>query len=254
MSERKYCLKSSPPDHRDVSISIPKGLFEHLPVKIDLKPDMPSPLDQLNLGSCALNATSNCIRYLLKKQHMQEWQPSRLYLYWNTRVNIEKSKADDDTGVCIRDVCKSLTKYHSCNETIWPYVVEKFSEVPSEESYKEANLHKKIKYAYVPLNLNSIKHTLYKETPIIIGLQLYESFHNNNTAKTGIVPMPKIETEKLLGGHALLLIGYCDETKLFKIQNSWGSSWGDGGYCYVPYEYLLNSNLASDFWTISLFE
>lgn len=254
MTTYKCCLKKSPTDHRDISVSISKGLFTTLPVKVDLKPLMPPPLDQLNLGSCALNAASNCIRYLLKKQNLQEWQPSRLYLYYNTRVLIEKSKPDEDTGVSIRDVCKSLSKYHSCPETMWPYIITKFSEIPPIETYNEANLHKKIKYAYVPLNLNSIKHVLSDNNPIIIGIQLYDSFKSDEVAKTGIVPIPNTETETLMGGHAMLCVGYCDESKLFTILNSWGDSWGSEGYCYIPYDYILDPKLSSDFWTISLFE
>jgi C1A family cysteine protease len=54
-----------------------------------------------------------------------------------------------------------------------------------------------------------------------------------------------------LGGHALLVVGYDDATQCFTVRNSWGDSWGDKGYCYIPYKYLTNSNLSSDFWVLT---
>jgi C1A family cysteine protease len=79
---------------------------------------------------------------------------------------------------------------------------------------------------------------------------IYSSFEGEDVAKTGMVPMPS-KSDQILGGHALLAIGYCDEKQCFIVRNSWGSSWGDKGYCYIPYNYLVNSNLASDFWIIT---
>jgi C1A family cysteine protease len=225
-----------------------------VPIRVDLREEMPPVLDQKNCGSCASNATSNALRHLLKKEKLPEFQPSRLYLYWNTRVNIEHSPPKEDTGVCIRDVCKAIQKYHACDENIWPYDTSKFSIPPPLNAYRNANLHKEIKYAYVPQDLNIIKKTIASGYPIVIGIQIYDSFETEEVIKTGIVPMPNVENETCLGGHAILLTSYNDLTKTFIIQNSWGESVGEKGYFHVPYDYVLNPALACDFWVFQFFD
>ena len=80
---------------------------------------------------------------------------------------------------------------------------------------------------------------------------MYESFESQAVAKTGTVPMPKAK-EKMLGGHAILLVGYT--STVFRFRNSWGTSWGKGGYATLPKAYVLNPDLASDFWTIRVVE
>ena len=94
-----------------------------------------------------------------------------------------------------------------------------------------------------------IKSGLSNGFPIVFGFIVYESFESEETAKTGIVKMPE-QSEKVLGGHAVTLVGYDDTKGTFKVRNSWSAKWGDKGYCYFPYEYLTNKNLASDFWQV----
>lgn len=249
---RKYNLIKSSYDVRDhIHVS---PFLRVLPQRVDLRREIPPVLDQGQLGSCALNATSNCLRHLLLKENVKVFQPSRLYLYWNTRVNIEHSSPNEDTGVMIRDVCKSIQKYHACDEAVWPYDISKFNIAPPLKAYKNANLYKQLSYAKVPQTLKDIKQAIATNFPVIIGIGVYESFEGKDVAETGIVPLPNAEKEQLLGGHALLAVGYDDEKRHFIVQNSWGSNWGDKGFCYIPYDYLTNSELSSDFWTITLFE
>ena len=85
--------------------------------------------------------------------------------------------------------------------------------------------------------------------PFVFGFTVYESFESDAVAQTGMVPMPG-STEAVKGGHAVVSVGSDDNRRLFYVRNSWGSSWGDNGYCYMPYEYLLSAHLANDFWTI----
>lgn len=251
--DRKYLLKKQPHDNRDILKAVPISLAS-CPAKFDLSMQMPPVLDQGSLGSCALNATSNTLRFLLKREKLTEWQPSRLYLYWNTRVNIENESPNEDTGVCIRDVCKSLQKYHACHENpTWPYDITKFNVAPPLIAYKDANLHMSVKYTAVPQNLLSIKTTISEGYPIIIGIQVYESFESEQSIKTGIIPYPNINNEKCLGGHAVVLVAYDDSTQKFLFQNSWGSEVGQKGFFEIDYKYILDSNLGSDFWMISLF-
>jgi C1A family cysteine protease len=85
--------------------------------------------------------------------------------------------------------------------------------------------------------------------PFVFGFTVYDSFESAKVAKTGIVPMPS-SGEKVAGGHCVAAVGYQDANRVFIIRNSWGKGRGMRGYCTMPYEYLLNSHLASDFWTI----
>lgn len=94
-----------------------------------------------------------------------------------------------------------------------------------------------------------MKQTLATGYPFVFGFSVYESFESHTVAKTGIVPMPN-KTEHLLGGHAVMAVGYDDNKQTFIVRNSWGTTWGNQGYCYMPYDYLSNPTLASDFWTV----
>jgi C1A family cysteine protease len=264
-AHKKYLLRRSPHDERDVmhvgaiappvpsaSASVPPPLPKH----VDLRGEMPAVLDQSSLGSCALNAASNCLRHLLRRERLREFQPSRLYLYWNTRVNVESSPAGEDTGVCIRDVCKAVRAYHACDETVWPYDVAKFSVAPPLTAYRSAALHCALSYAYVPQTLDAMRRTLAGGLPIMVGLQLYDSFESQAVALTGVVPMPALrgaQPEQCLGGHAVLVCGYDDATETFLVMNSWGTGWGQAGFFCIPYAYVLDPALASDFWVFSTF-
>jgi C1A family cysteine protease len=87
--------------------------------------------------------------------------------------------------------------------------------------------------------------------PFVFGFTVYESFESNAVAQTGDMPMPK-SGEKVVGGHAVLAVGFDNEDRVFIVRNSWGDGWGDAGYFYIPYAYLLDDNLADDLWTIRL--
>ena len=66
--------------------------------------------------------------------------------------------------------------------------------------------------------------------------------------------MPPSIREAALGGHAVLAVGYNDAGQRFIVRNSWGSKWGKKGYCFMPYAYLTDPDLAADFWTIRTIE
>jgi C1A family cysteine protease len=102
----------------------------------------------------------------------------------------------------------------------------------------------------VPINVTAIKQALAAGFPVIIGISVYESFESAAAAKTGLIPMPA-KDEQMLGGHCMMAFSYDDETQTFGIRNSWGEGWGDHGNCRIPYAYLGNPNLASDFWTVT---
>ena len=96
-----------------------------------------------------------------------------------------------------------------------------------------------------------MKMSLSKANPFVVGIVVYESFESDTVAKSGYVPMPNVTSEAMLGGHAVLCVGYNDIKKVWIMRNSWGTSWGDRGYFYLPYAYLLDNTLTSDLWNIS---
>jgi len=83
--------------------------------------------------------------------------------------------------------------------------------------------------------------------PFIFGFAVYESFQTQDVAKTGFVRMPR-KDERMLGGHAVMAVGFDQQKKRFLVRNSWGAKWGKKGYFTMPYEYL--ETLADDFWTV----
>jgi C1A family cysteine protease len=87
--------------------------------------------------------------------------------------------------------------------------------------------------------------------PFVFGFSVYTAFESDEVAKTGVVYLPA-KSEKLLGGHAVVCVGYDDVTQRFIVRNSWGASWGQAGYFTIPYSYLTNAKLSSDFWQIDL--
>ena len=185
--------------------------------------------------------------YEYKQNESNKFTPSRLFIYYNER-EIE-GNINTDSGAEIRDGIKTISKIGVCPETLWPYDITQFTVKPKYECYEMAKHHRSIQYKRVLPTLEQLKSGLSNGFPIVFGFIVYESFESEETAKTGIVKMPE-QSEKVLGGHAVTLVGYDDTKGTFKVRNSWSAKWGDKGYCYFPYDYITDSNLCSDFWTV----
>lgn len=227
-----------------------------LPVSFSLKTSgyIPDILDQGSLGSCGPCEISNAIRFCLKKEKVIDFQPSRLFIYYFTRL-LEESDVTQDTGISIKGALMTIQKYGACSEVNLPYDITKFAIKPSVLEITAASQHTSgFQYKSIPQNLVSIKQALFSGFPIVLGIQVYTSFESNSVANTGNVPMPNLQSESLLGGHSCCIYSYDDTKQLFTLSNSWGNRWGQAGYFTIPYGYLLNPNLASDFWQISYFK
>jgi len=219
---------------------------------IDLRNKCPPIYDQGHLGSCTANATCGAYGFEMMKQRETYVDMSRLYLYYCSRDM--EGTVDQDSGAEIKDVVSVTEKTGLCLDTLWPYDISKFTEKPPQACYDDSALHKTMNGERIQQTSDDIKQCLLDGYPVIFGFQVYDSFESEPVAKTGIVPMPNITTEKLLGGHAVLIVGFTqiNGQDYFIVRNSWGESWGDIGYFYMPFAYVLDTTLASDFWSIKL--
>lgn len=250
MSKRfkKYGWIPDTPDHRDRTYSFSRNPIVELPPSVDLRPGMPECYDQGSLGSCGANSICADIEYAQFKQNVPRWCASRLFIYYNVRV-IENT-VHEDAGVMLRDVIKACARWGFCQERFWPYDIMKFAKKPPAKVYKLSMKNKITSYSRLRHSIDDLKACLASNDPFFFGFGVYESFESDIVAKTGNMPMPN-PNERLLGGHAVLACGYDDEKKVFIIRNSWGNTWGDKGYFYMPYDFINNINFTDDFWTVT---
>lgn len=238
------------PDQRDYQYAAPIAAIGTLPTNIDLTSACPPVYDQGQLGSCTANAIAGAIQFEQMEQNLaQIFTPSRLFIYYNERDM--EGTVNSDSGAQIRDGMKSVGLLGDCPEDMWPYIIANFAEKPSDACYQTALQHKAILYQRVVRDLIQMKGCLASGYPFVFGFTVYESFETQQVAQTGHAPMPQ-HREKMLGGHAVMAVGYDDANQRFIVRNSWGTSWGMQGYFTLPYAYFTSRNLSSDFWTVRL--
>lgn len=238
------------PDQRDRMFHAPLARIGPLPARVDLRSDCPPIWDQGALGSCTAQAIAAALEFDQRKQNLSDvFDPSRLFIYYNERV-IEGT-VDEDAGAMIRDGIKSVAKEGAPHERLWPYVLAKFRTKPAAAAYADARKHAAVLYQRVTQDITQLRGCLAAGYPFVFGFSVYTSFESEAVAVSGRVPLPK-PSEKMVGGHAVLAVGYDNPARRFILRNSWGTAWGQRGYFTMPYAYLLDENLSDDFWTIKL--
>lgn len=244
--------KPSAPDHRDVYYTAPRSLAASLPSKVDLTEGWSNPVwnpiwSQGNIGSCGPHtACADVVFAALKQQNLSSCpMPSRLFTYYTTRMIM--GTTNYDSGVDNRSLVKSLAQYGWCDETMWPYNTAKFRQTPPQECFQQAKSRRISQYLAVSQSLEDMQTCLAGGDPFIFGFSVYESIYS--VESTGNIPYPK-RSERMVGGHDVLVTGYDTQLGVFFIRNSWGPNWGRGGMGTIPMSYATNPNLASDFWTV----
>jgi C1A family cysteine protease len=262
------------PDLRDYTekteeiklVLAPTGLIKakSLPASVDLREWCSAIEDQGRLGSCTAHAGVGIIEYYERKSIGRHIDASRLFLYKVTR---DLMKMKGDTGAYLRTTMGAMVLFGVPPEDFWPYTDEekRFDQEPPSFCYAFAQNYQTVKYfRHDPPGtkseeiLRKVKTYLAASHPAMFGFTVYNSVEQ--AEKTGRIPFPSSK-ERIEGGHAVAAVGYDDKMKIknkygkiettgaLLIRNSWGKEWGEEGYGWLPYEYVMKG-LAEDFWSI----
>jgi C1A family cysteine protease len=245
----RYGWKKDPHDHRDKLLKFGAPNYDGLPAKVDLREYCSTVENQATLGSCTANAAVGALEYLEIKNGLVNEQFenfSRLYVYYNMRE--DQGTLNEDSGGTLRGTIKVLNKFGTCDEKLWGYDINKFTERPAPECYEEAEQHKIAEYRRLT-NLPDMLRCLADGYPFVFGFMVFPEFGGPEIAKTGILHLPN-PNEECQGGHAVCAVGYDMDAKTVLVRNSWGEAWGQDGYFIMPFDYINNQHLAQDYWTI----
>ena len=260
-------------EHPDVGASLSKAKIKppkkaDLPGSIDLRGWFPPAYNQGKLDSCTANTTAGLVAYLDKRKHDAAYEGSRLFNYKAARDLLQQY---GDRGAFLRTAMQSLATFGLPPEKYWPYIETNVNVEPPAFCYALGGNYKAIQYfRYDPPDLSkkkvltAVRSHLATGIPSMFGFYVYSCLYDPAVTTSGKIPLPTAG-DTYRASHAMIACGYDDSqvidninprtgengstTGAFLVRNSWGETWGDHGYGWLPYDYLLEG-LATDWWSL----
>lgn len=242
----------------------PAKTFKYAP-SVDLRAWCSPIENQSTLGSCTAHAGVGLVEYYERRAFGKHINASRLFLYKVTRNLLGWT---GDTGAFLRTTMGAMAVFGVPPEKYWAYNIADYDMEPSAFCYSfgqsfQANRYYRLDPPGTDRDalLKRVKYYLNAKFPSMFGFTVYDSIRQANPK--GEIPYP-IPGDRAVGGHAIVAVGY-DDAKIvwnrhpfrrdkktkgaFLIRNSWGTGWGDQGYGWLPYDYVLKG-LATDWWSL----
>ncbi|MBK7828943.1 C1 family peptidase [Nannocystis sp.] len=237
-------------------VEAPKGTHQFVgspefvpPAKVDLRHALSAVEQQGKTESCAAHAAAGACEYLLRRHQADAGHDvSRLFIYYNARASASPDTSSiTDKGASLPAVMKALKQHGACRETSWPFEEGSVNQAPPKNLYEEGKRLLIEGEESVPTTMAAWKAALANGHPILFAVQIFRSFASD---RAGLIPMPtSADRSNAWGGHAMLCVGYSDADAVFIVRNSHGTEFGDAGYCYIPYTYMMSYNY-HDSWII----
>lgn len=211
-----------------------------LPKSADLKKYFPPIKNQGKQGACSSFSLTSVFEYFLNNETHKKDDMSEAYVYYNAREI--QGNTNIDEGANLYNVIRGMADKGVCLEELCPYDSSVFDKRPSDEAYEDGKEHTVTTAKDVPVSVETVKSAINDGFPVVGCFRVFESLQENTS---GYIPMPtdnerSSEEEKF---HAMVICGYNDKHGHFIVRNSWGTDFGDNGYCYLPYSYLRDSDL-----------
>jgi hypothetical protein len=202
--------------------------------------------NQGNEGSVIGQALATAMEFQIARSTHQDRQISARYIYYAARERAGTTGFDG--GAQLADAISVLSERGAVEESIWPYVPGQYADKPPVAVETAKRFH--IIDAKVVKGLDGIKKALNQSGPVVAGVSMYQSAFDAEPRKTGIVPLPNPKKERMIGRHGIVIVGYNDNKKLVKFVNSWGPSWGENGFGFLPYDYV--EKYVDEAWTFKV--
>jgi hypothetical protein len=252
---RRYGYHKDPVDPRDFGLlhnAFPKfRKVSKVTPLVDLEPLCGPVKDQGDEGACTAFAGTGMREFLYRKLAKFETTKttplpvfSAAALYYLER-QLNNTLDQGDCGSDGRTSVKVMNQLGVCLDSEDPYVPGNFATAPTA-----AQLASALKFkagAYHRLGFQDMKSCLLSGYGFVVGFNVYESFESK-IGSDGMMPVPDIVNEQLLGGHEVFFIGYDDSKNAFKVRNSWSKTWGASGNFWMPYTCAADSNIVLDAW------
>ena len=254
MIKHAYGHKAPKTPHKHLALKRLTAPAVPLPPVVSLRPICSPVIDQSTAGSCTGCASKSGIE-LLSQRAINDgvwngplFMASALGIYACERI--ADSTLDQDAGASIADAAAALER-GVIPDADWPYDLSMLFVAPTVTAMADSLRVKLVDATAIDNDHDTIRGCLAQGFPILIGVSVYDSFEAAfQQGEHGDVPMPNTSTESLLGGHALLLVGYDDNKKQYTFKNSWGDAVGDGGYGTFPYAFIEDSTLTSELYEL----